>query len=88
MPPNADPALEVDDFIEEPLEPVEFGRIGAQAAKQVILQKIRDAEREQILNDFLTRGDKIFAGTVKRMERGQRHRRIGPHRRRCCRATR
>ena len=36
---------------------VEFGRIGAQAAKQVILQKIRDAEREQILNDFLERGD-------------------------------
>ena len=34
---------------------VEFGRIGAQAAKQVILQKIRDAEREQILNDFLER---------------------------------
>jgi N utilization substance protein A len=36
------------DFVEEALEPVEFGRIGAQAAKQVILQKIRDAEREQI----------------------------------------
>ena len=40
------------DFIEEELEPIEFGRIGAQAAKQVILQRVRDAEREQILNDF------------------------------------
>ena len=44
-----DPALELDGYKEEPLEPVEFGRIGAQTAKQVILQKIRDAEREQIL---------------------------------------
>ena len=50
-----DPVLELGDVVEEPLEPVEFGRIGAQAAKQVILQKIRDAEREQILNDFLER---------------------------------
>src|SRR5205823_6548891 len=35
--------IHVEDFIEEPLEPIDFGRIGAQAAKQVILQKIRDA---------------------------------------------
>ena len=67
---SSNPDVEVDDYIEEPLEPVEFGRIGAQAAKQVILQKIRDAEREQILNDFLSRGDKLVTGTVKRMERG------------------
>ncbi len=60
----------VEDYIEEPLEPIEFGRIGAQAAKQVILQKIRDAEREQILQDFLARGDKLVTGTIKRMERG------------------
>jgi len=62
--------VDVEDFIEEPLEPIEFGRIGAQAAKQVILQKIRDAEREQILQDFLGRGDKLLTGTIKRMERG------------------
>jgi len=61
---------QIGDFIEEELEPVEFGRIGAQAAKQVILQRVRDAEREQILNDFLDRGDKIVIGQVKRMERG------------------
>jgi transcription termination/antitermination protein NusA len=60
----------VGDIVEEELEPVEFGRIGAQAAKQVILQRVRDAEREQILNDFLDRGDKIVIGQVKRMERG------------------
>ena len=63
-------ALKLGDVIEEPLEPVEFGRIGAQAAKQVILQKIRDAEREQILNDFLERQDNLLTGTVKRIERG------------------
>ena len=62
--------LKLGDVIEEPLEPVEFGRIGAQAAKQVILQKIRDAEREQILNDFLERQDNLLTGTVKRIERG------------------
>ena len=64
------PELEINDFVEEPLEPIEFGRIGAQTAKQVILQKIRDAEREQILNDFLVRKEFIVTGTIKRMERG------------------
>jgi N utilization substance protein A len=62
--------IEVDDYIEEPVESVPIGRIGAQAAKQVILQKIRDAEREQLLNDFLSRGEKIFVGTVKRLDKG------------------
>lgn len=62
--------IEVGDHIEENLEPIEFGRIGAQAAKQVILQKIRDAEREQILSDYLERGEKILTGTVKRLDRG------------------
>jgi len=62
--------LQLGDIVEEPLEPATFGRIGAQAAKQVILQKIRDAEREQILNDFLAREDNLLTGTVKRIERG------------------
>jgi N utilization substance protein A len=62
--------IQLEEYIEEPLEPIEFGRIGAQAAKQVILQKIRDAEREQILQDFLGRGEKLVTGTVKRIERG------------------
>jgi transcription termination/antitermination protein NusA len=62
--------INVDEFIEEPLEPIDFGRIGAQAAKQVILQKIRDAEREQLLADFLGRGEKLINGAIKRIERG------------------
>jgi N utilization substance protein A len=65
-----DPPLELGDIVEEPLEPIEFGRIGAQAAKQVILQKIRDAEREQILTDFLDRDEQLVTGTIKRIERG------------------
>ncbi|NTV95301.1 MAG: transcription termination/antitermination protein NusA [Thiobacillus sp.] len=65
-----DPEIEVGQFIEEPTEAVDFGRIGAQAAKQVILQKIRDAEREQVLNDFLAREENLVSGTIKRMERG------------------
>lgn len=62
--------IAVDDYLEESIEPVDFGRIGAQAAKQVILQKIRDAEREQMLSDFLERKEFLVNGTVKRMERG------------------
>lgn len=64
------PDIEVGEYIEEALEPVEFGRIGAQAAKQAILQKIRDAEREQVLNDFLDRGETIISGSIKRMDKG------------------
>lgn len=64
------PDIQVGDYVEEALEPIDFGRIGAQAAKQVILQKVRDAEREQILNDFLDRKEYIISGSIKRMERG------------------
>ena len=62
--------IEVDEYIEEAIESVPIGRIGAMAAKQVILQKIRDAEREMLLNEFMSRGDNIFVGTVKRMDKG------------------
>jgi N utilization substance protein A len=62
--------LQIGDFVEEELEPIEFGRIGAQTAKQVILQRIRDAEREQILNDFLGRREHMVSGVIKRIERG------------------
>jgi N utilization substance protein A len=62
--------IEVGEHIEENVESVPIGRIGAMAAKQVILQKIRDAEREMLLNDFMSRGEKIFTGTVKRMDKG------------------
>ena len=62
--------IDVDDYIEEPIESVDFGRRFAQDTKQVVLQRIRDAEREQILADFLERGDSLVTGTIKRMERG------------------
>src|SRR5881628_4171220 len=64
------PDIQLGDYIEETLEPIDFGRIGAQTAKQVILQRIRDAEREQLLNDFLARGEKLINGAIKRVERG------------------
>lgn len=64
------PGIQVGEFIEEQIESLPIGRIGAMAAKQVILQKIRDAEREMLLNEFMARGEKIFTGTVKRMDKG------------------
>jgi transcription termination/antitermination protein NusA len=64
------PEIQVGEYIEEPAAGLEIGRIGAQTAKQVILQKIRDAEREQILNDFLQRKEHLVTGVIKRMERG------------------
>ncbi len=62
--------IQVGEIYEAHLEPIEFGRIGAQTAKQVILQKIREAEREQILSDFLMRKEHLVTGVIKRMERG------------------
>ncbi len=62
--------IEVGEYIEESIASLPIGRIGAMAAKQIILQKIRDAEREMLLSDFLARGDKIFVGSVKRMDKG------------------
>jgi transcription termination/antitermination protein NusA len=64
------PDIQLGEFTEKPLGGLEVGRIGAQTAKQVILQKIRDAEREQILSDFLARKEHLITGVIKRMERG------------------
>ena len=64
------PQAVAGEYIEEPMEGITFDRIGAQAAKQVIFQKIRDAEREQNLNDFLDRGEYLIYGVIKRMDRG------------------
>lgn len=61
--------MAIGEFYEEPIEAAEFGRISAQTAKQVILQRIRDAEREQILNEFLQRQESLVTGTVKRIEK-------------------
>ena len=62
--------IKVEEFIEEQLPKQDLGRRFAQDTKQVILQKIRDAEREQLLQDFLARGDQIVNGTIKRMDKG------------------
>lgn len=60
----------VGDFIVDPLPPIEFGRIAAQAAKQVIFQKVRDAERERQYEEFKDRVGEIITGVVKRVEFG------------------
>lgn len=60
----------VGDYIVDPLPPIEFGRIQAQASKQVILQKVRDAERERQFEEFKDRQGEIITGVVKRVEFG------------------
>ena len=64
-----DTEIQIGEYYEEQLENEGFGRQAAQTAKQIILQRIRDAEREQILNEFLARKEDIVSGTVKRVER-------------------
>ncbi|MEP3050934.1 MAG: transcription termination factor NusA [Erythrobacter sp.] len=58
------------DFIVDPLPPVDLGRIDAQSAKQVIFQKVRDAERERQFEEFKDRGDEIITGVIKSVEFG------------------
>lgn len=62
--------IKVGDFLEEPLEAAEFGRIAAQTAKQVIVQKVREAERAQVVEAFQGRIGDLVMGVVKRLERG------------------
>jgi N utilization substance protein A len=64
------PAAQIGDFISEPLPPLDFGRIAAQSAKQVIMQKVRDAERDRQYEDYKDRIGEIVNGTVKRVEYG------------------
>jgi N utilization substance protein A len=64
------PGIAVGEYIEEPLESVEFGRIAAQTAKQVIVQKVREAEREMVIEAYRDRAGELVTGTVKRVERG------------------
>lgn len=65
-----DPKAEVGGNVEEPMESVSFGRIAAQTAKQVIVQKVREAERAQIVDAYLERKGQLVTGVVKRVERG------------------
>ena len=65
-----DPNLKHGDYIEEPMESVDFGRIGAQTAKQVIVQKVREAERAMVVEAYKNRVGELVTGIVKRVERG------------------
>ena len=65
-----DPELEHGSWIEEPMDNVEFGRIGAQTAKQVIVQKVREAERAMVVDAYKNRIGELVTGIVKRVERG------------------
>jgi len=64
------PDVRVGEFIEEPMESAEFGRIAAQAAKQVIVQKVRDAERARVVEAFQSRIGELVMGVVKRLDKG------------------
>jgi transcription termination/antitermination protein NusA len=63
-------AAKLGDFVTEPLPPIDFSRIAAQSAKQVIVQKVRDAERERMYDEYINRVGEIVNGTVKRVEYG------------------
>ena len=65
-----DPELQLGDFVEEPIESIAFGRIAAQTAKQVIVQKVREAERAQVVEAYKDRIGELVMGVVKRVERG------------------
>ena len=64
------PEAKIGDIVTQPLPPMEFGRIAAQSAKQVIVQKVRDAERERMFDEYKDRMGEIANGTVKRVEYG------------------
>ncbi|CAL1239945.1 transcription termination factor NusA [Candidatus Methylocalor cossyra] len=65
-----DPKAKIGDYVERPIESIEFGRIAAQTAKQVIVQKVRDAERRKIVDAYRSRVGELVTGVVKRVERG------------------
>jgi N utilization substance protein A len=67
---DRNPAAQVGDYIAEPLPPMDFGRIAAQSAKQVIVQKVREAERDRQYEEYKDRIGEIVNGQVKRVEYG------------------
>ncbi len=66
---DIDPDAEPGGYVEVPMESVEFGRIAAQTAKQVIVQKVREAEREQVVEEYQGREGELLSGLVKRVDR-------------------
>lgn len=67
---DKEPTIELGDYVSEPLPPMDFGRIAAQSAKQVIVQQVRDAERDRQFEEYKDRVGEIINGTVKRVEYG------------------
>jgi len=67
---DEDPNAEIGEYIEEPMDSIDFGRIGAQTAKQVIIQKVREAERKKVVEIYEKRVGEILTGQVKRIDRG------------------
>ena len=65
-----DPDVQPGDYIEEPMESIEFGRIAAQTAKQVIVQKVREAERAKVVDAYEDKVGQLVTGLVKRLDRG------------------
>ena len=61
---------QIDAYVEQPMENADFGRIAAQTAKQVIVQKVREAERAQVVDAYIDRKGELISGVVKRIERG------------------
>src|ERR1700755_1799150 len=68
-PADLDPGAAIGGFVEQPIESVGFGRIGAQQAKQVIVQKVREAERAQVVDAYKDRVGTLVSGIVKRVDR-------------------
>src|SRR5690606_13158760 len=66
---DVDPAAEPGGYVEEPIPSVEFGRIAAQTAKQVIVQKVREAERQKVVEEYQDRVGQMLSGVVKRVDR-------------------
>jgi len=66
---DVNPEATAGEYVDEPMDSVEFGRIAAQAAKQVIVQKVREAERKQVVEEYQEREGELVSGIVKRVDR-------------------
>ena len=74
-----DPNIQIGDVVQEEIESVDFGRIAAQTAKQVIIHKVREAERRKIVEAYQSRVGELITGIVKRIEKGNVYLDLGGH---------
>jgi N utilization substance protein A len=82
------PEAQIGGYVEVPMESVALGRIAAQTAKQVIVQKVREAEREMVVNEYKGRIGTLVSGIVKRVDRNGVYVDLGGNAEASCRATR